>query len=296
MNKIEQFDDNFYSEVGLSRLDQDEIQTDDDNYLQHTSDGFHDNYKQHIKTSSPSFQLFMKAGVHHSENTHLKNLYQDIHNIANKDNIDNRRKNNMISLEDNRRKNNMISSEDNRRKNNMISADHSAIELSKHEEEGHLELEQAQAHHVNFLTEMKEQMKDDFKIGTRKLVSSIVESTETVTEDIVQHKYARLANASYNYHNSGGNEEAVYKGLRDEKFNYIKDLKDFKVDKELSTIEDLVLHNAKTGETHVAFRGTVNSVNNVKKTLNDWNMNRKIGFASKAAEESKRIKNAEAIS
>jgi len=58
--------------------------------------------------------------------------------------------------------------------------------------------------------------------------------THILTEDIAQHKYSRLANASYEYFNSNGDASKVREGLADPKYKYIKGLKDFKVDENLS--------------------------------------------------------------
>ena len=45
--------------------------------------------------------------------------------------------------------------------------------------------------------------------------------------------------------------DAVHEGLMNEDYNYIEDLKDFKMDTELSTIDNVVLHNAVTGVKHI---------------------------------------------
>jgi len=90
------------------------------------------------------------------------------------------------------------------------------------------------------------------------------------------HKYSRLANSSYDYFNSKGKIDAVHEGLQNSKYNYIDDLKDFKVDEELSTIDNLVLHNAKTGRVTVSYRGTTDNPLRTKSFLKDWRINGQI--------------------
>ena len=97
--------------------------------------------------------------------------------------------------------------------------------------------------------------------------------TQIVEETLDQHKYSQLANASYNYFNSKGSVDAVHEGLMNEDYNYIEDLRDFKMDTELSTIDNVVLHNAVTGETHVSFRGTTDQLGRTNTFLNDWRIN-----------------------
>jgi len=54
------------------------------------------------------------------------------------------------------------------------------------------------------------------------------------------------------------------------------DLKDFKVDEKLSTIDNLVLHNKSSGETHVSYRGTTDRPLRTKNFLRDWKVNGQI--------------------
>ena len=114
-------------------------------------------------------------------------------------------------------------------------------------------------------------------LGTNTLKyagSQIADEVEHVSENMAQHKYASLSNASYDYFNSNGDANAVHKGLTDSKYAYIQDLKDFKVDENLSTIDNVVLHNSTTGETHVSFRGTTDRpVGKTKDFLKDWKIN-----------------------
>ena len=86
---------------------------------------------------------------------------------------------------------------------------------------------------------------DDSLFGgsIKKGIQYSIDGTEVIKEDLSMHKYSRLANASYDYFNSKGKIDAVHEGLENSKFDYIDDLKDFKVDEELSTIDNLVLHN-----------------------------------------------------
>jgi hypothetical protein len=90
------------------------------------------------------------------------------------------------------------------------------------------------------------------------------------------HKYSRLANASYDYFNSKGKIDSVHEGLQNSKYNYIDDLKNFKVDEELSNIDSLVLHNEKTGQVTVSYRGTTDNPLRTKSFLKDWRINGQI--------------------
>jgi hypothetical protein len=113
--------------------------------------------------------------------------------------------------------------------------------------------------------------------GIKKTGSLAFEKTTEVTEDISMHKYSRLSNASYDYFNSNGDTKAVETGLSDSKYSYIEDLSGFKVDTELSTLDDLVLFNPKTGETHVSYRGTTDKpLGKSAEFINDWKTNIKI--------------------
>ena len=101
--------------------------------------------------------------------------------------------------------------------------------------------------------------------------------TEIVAETMDQHKYSRLASSSYEP-----------EGLRDEKFSYIEDLKDFEIDESLSTKDNLVLHNELTGETHVSYRGTTDKIS--KHFFKDWKVNGEIAGGST---HTKRVKEAQ---
>jgi len=68
-------------------------------------------------------------------------------------------------------------------------------------------------------------------------------------ETVEQHKYARLAMASYYYND----QEYV-----NELFSYMSELDDFVIDYQLSTEEHSVFHNTTTNETVIAYRGTTN--------------------------------------
>jgi hypothetical protein len=68
-------------------------------------------------------------------------------------------------------------------------------------------------------------------------------------ETVEQHKYARLAMASYYYND----QEYV-----NELFSYMSELDDFVLDYQLSTEEHSVFHNTTTNETVIAYRGTTN--------------------------------------
>jgi len=90
------------------------------------------------------------------------------------------------------------------------------------------------------------------------------------------HKYSRLANASYDYFNSKGKIDSVHEGLQNSKYNYIDDLKGFKIDDELSNLDNLVLNNEKTGQVTVSYRGTTDNPMRTKSFLKDWRINGQI--------------------
>ena len=117
----------------------------------------------------------------------------------------------------------------------------------------------------------------------KSLKSYYTESTQEAIEHTDTHKYSRLSNASYTYHANGD----VHGELMDERYNYIDDLKDFKLDDKLSTKDDIVLHNPFTKETVVSYRGTV--------TTSDWVTNAKIAFTKNAGQNTNRFKNAENV-
>jgi hypothetical protein len=105
-----------------------------------------------------------------------------------------------------------------------------------------------------------------------KLVEKLESKPQTtaVLEDIADHKYGVLANASYEYYGEGGDAtkggEAV-KQFMSKHSHYMPELEDFEVVPEYSNKDNLVLRNAKTGETHISFRGT--------QQLDDWVTNSK---------------------
>ena len=53
-------------------------------------------------------------------------------------------------------------------------------------------------------------------------------------------------------------------------------MKGFKIDDELSTIDNLVLHNSETLETNVSYRGTTDNPMRTKSFLKDWKINGQI--------------------
>jgi len=124
---------------------------------------------------------------------------------------------------------------------------------------------QAQGDFNNFL-------KTALKEGSKYIASE----TELITETLSQHKYAKLAESSYNYFNYRGKLDAVHEELSSLENNYISDLKDFRVDEELSTIDNLVLHNPVTKETHISYRGTTDRPLRTKSFLRDWKVNGQI--------------------
>ena len=120
----------------------------------------------------------------------------------------------------------------------------------------------------------------------------MLEGVESTTEEVAQHKYSRLAQSSYDYFNSKGDADLVNKNLKNPKYSHINDLSGFELDKELSTLDDAVLHNATTGETVISFRGTTSNIKETKAFLKDWEVNSKIMFNPKSAENTRRLKNA----
>jgi hypothetical protein len=115
-------------------------------------------------------------------------------------------------------------------------------------------------------------LKTSIKEGSKYIASE----TEIVTESLTQHKYAHLAESSYNYFNSRGKLDAVHDVLSSPDNEYIDDLNGFSVDKELSTIDNLVLHNESSGETHISYRGTTDRPLRTKSFLRDWKVNGQI--------------------
>ena len=112
-------------------------------------------------------------------------------------------------------------------------------------------------------------------IGER--LESDINKKHKDVESIDQHKYARLANASYDNFNG----KSVHDNLRKRQYDYIGDLKDFEMDDELSMKDDLVLHNAKTGETVISYRGTTDDpVGKPKNFVQDWLVNGQIAGGS----------------
>jgi hypothetical protein len=119
---------------------------------------------------------------------------------------------------------------------------------------------------------------DDSLFGgsIKKGIQYAIDGTEIIEENLSMHKYSRIANSSYDYFNSKGKIDAVHEGLQNPKYDYIDDLKGFTVDEELSTIDNLVLHNAKTGEVTVSYRGTTDNPMRTKSFLKDWRINGQI--------------------
>ena len=123
-------------------------------------------------------------------------------------------------------------------------------------------------------------------------LASMLEGVESTTESVAQHKYSRLAQSSYDYFNSKGNADLVNTNLKNPKYSHINDLNGFELDKELSTLDDAVLHNKLTGETVISFRGTTSNIKETNAFLKDWEVNSKIMFNPKSAENTRRMKNA----
>jgi len=124
----------------------------------------------------------------------------------------------------------------------------------------------------------KKYFREDSLFGgsIKKGIQYSIDGTEIIEENLSMHKYSRLANSSYDYFNSKGKIDSVHEGLQNPKYNYIDDLKDFKVDEELSTIDNLVLFNKKSKEVTVSYRGTTDNPLRTKSFLKDWRINGQI--------------------
>ena len=81
------------------------------------------------------------------------------------------------------------------------------------------------------------------------VANELIPKSKTVYETVAQHKYARLANASYYF-----KRQAFVKEFLKE----MKETKDFQLDKEFSNEEVSTFVNLKTREVVVAYRGTSN--------------------------------------
>ena len=153
---------------------------------------------------------------------------------------------------------------------------HKAIDdLLLHEDIDHLNPKTIGEHH--------EVLHRDISEGIQQMggFGNLLEASRDVTDSIHQHKYAKLANSSYDYFNSNKDAEAVHRGLRQ---SHVEELKGFRVDEQLSTRDNVVLYNSKTGETHISYRGTTDDVKRTKQFLSDWKTNSKIAFNPKSAE------------
>ena len=115
-------------------------------------------------------------------------------------------------------------------------------------------------------------LKTSVKEGSKHIASE----TEIVTESLTQHKYANLAESSYNYFNSKGKIDSVHNELSSPDNKYIDDQQGFSVDKELSTVDNLVLYNPVTKEAHISYRGTTDRPIRTKSFLRDWRINGEI--------------------
>lgn len=79
------------------------------------------------------------------------------------------------------------------------------------------------------------------------VLNEFVPKNQIVYESIAQHKYSRLANASYYFHNQTKNHLS---------FNELRETKGFRIDMELSSKEASVFVNRASSEVVVAYRGT----------------------------------------
>jgi len=142
-------------------------------------------------------------------------------------------------------------------------------------------------------THIHKHLKDNILGTLKSKAGNLLDSTEVVKDSLNQQKYSRLANASYDQFNSDGDASVVEKGLSDPEYSHLG-LEDIKVDKDLSSIDNVVLHDTVTGETHISFRGTTDDIKKTGQFLGDWNTNRNIMFNPKAAENNTRFTEASA--
>jgi len=104
----------------------------------------------------------------------------------------------------------------------------------------------------------------NIKKNRKKMTDYLDKRPKTVDEfeDLQDHRMAAFSSASYEYYKGMKNNGDPAKGTEkvneffDEYSHYITDLKDYEVDERLSTVDNLVLHNKTTGQTHIAYRGT----------------------------------------
>ncbi len=162
-------------------------------------------------------------------------------------------------------------------------------ELHTHEDEGHLEEDQVREHlgeHFGTVRDgFVEHLQTEWRVAIQKNVGRFITGSETeeVFEDLVQHKYAKLAQASYENYNGKSVEEF----LNDPK-NAYAGTAEFEVDNVLTTKDNLVLTNPKTGETHISFRGTQEA-----EALKDWIVNTRIALGG--GQETGRFKDADLL-
>ena len=166
---------------------------------------------------------------------------------------------------------------------------HTYDEIFETNPKGHLQLTQGDTSVEDHRNRTSNHALEFLNNSTKNLGSFVGNEKEVVSENLAQHKYSILSNSSYDYFNSRGSHDKVHAGLSDSNYSYIDGLKDFKVDEELSTLDDLVLHNPNTGETHISYRGTTDNPSRVKNFMNDWKVN---GEITAGSTHSSRIKNA----
>jgi len=83
--------------------------------------------------------------------------------------------------------------------------------------------------------------------ATSALASPLLNPTHVVYESVAQHKFSRLAMASYYF-----KKQSKVRSL----LSKMDELSHFQMDDALSTVENSVFHDAVNGETVIAFRGT----------------------------------------
>ncbi len=164
---------------------------------------------------------------------------------------------------------------------------HSVGELIRHDKEGHLSKNDFNTHMDNHIQTLKQEFINDLTGGLKKSLSRFIvgEDTTHMFDDIVQHKFAKLAQASYEHYN----DRSATEYLRGSEHDYVPELKDFEIDP-LSTKDDLVLHNPKTGEVVISFRGTQE-----KEAVKDWWVNSRIAMGAEGGQQTQRYKNAQKL-
>jgi len=166
---------------------------------------------------------------------------------------------------------------------------HNLEELIRHETQNHLSPQQQNQYLINHINQMVMNHKKSVGISAPRFSEAFnTNEIETKFESAYMHKYGHLMESSYIHYNQG--REAVDEYLLHPDKDYIPELKEFLVDENLSTKDDLVLHNPNTGETVISFRGT-----QTKEAAKDWFTNAKIAMGIDGGQNTSRYNNARIV-